>query len=161
MNRRYRVEDFRGLVARFREAVPDLSVSTDIICGFPGETEMQFADSVTLVEETGLDALNISRFWPRPGTEATVLDGQLHGRETKERSRRLSSLWRRISTERNQKWMGWEGEILIDEEGRKGTMVGRNFAYKPVVVDSPVALGEVVEIRVHGATGGYLLGSVV
>ncbi|MBC8497691.1 radical SAM protein, partial [Candidatus Bathyarchaeota archaeon] len=158
MGRRYTVADFRGLVARFREAIPDLSLSTDIICGFPGETEGQFADSVRLVEEMGLDALNISRFWPRPGTEAAELDGQLHGRETKGRSRELSSLWRSLLAERNQSWVGWEGEAVIDEEGRDGTMVGRNLAYKPIVVKSPVLLGDIVTVKITEAKSSYLLG---
>jgi threonylcarbamoyladenosine tRNA methylthiotransferase CDKAL1 len=158
MNRRYTVSDFTGLVARFREAIPDLSLSTDIICGFPGETEGQFADSVRLVEEIGPDALNISRFWPRPGTEAAELEGQLHGRETKVRSRELSSLWRSLLAERNRSWVGWEGEAVIDEEGRDGTMVGRNLAYKPIVVKAPVQLGDIVTVKITEARGSYLLG---
>ena len=158
MNRRYTVADFRDLVARFREAIPDLSLSSDIICGFPGETEEQFADSVKLVVEIGPDALNISRFWPRPGTEAAGLNGQLHGRETKKRSRKLSSLWRSMLAKRNQSWVGWEGEAVIDEEGRDGTMVGRNFAYKPIVVKSPVQLGEIIPVKITEAKSSYLLG---
>ena len=161
MNRRYTVSDFTGLVARFREAIPDLSLSTDIICGFPGETEGQFADSVRLVEEMQPDALNISRFWPRPGTEAAELEGQLHGRETKVRSRELSSLWRSLLAERNRSWVGWEGEAVIDEEGRDGTMVGRNMAYKPIVVKAPVQLGDFVTVKVTEAGGSYLLGEAL
>jgi len=161
MNRRYTVSDFTGLVARFGEAIPDLSLSTDIICGFPGETEGQFADSVRLVEEMQPDALNISRFWPRPGTEAAELEGQLHGRETKVRSRELSSLWRSLLAERNRSWVGWEGEAVIDEEGRDGTMVGRNMAYKPIVVKAPVQLGDFVTVKVTEAGGSYLLGEAL
>ena len=161
MNRRYTVSDFTGLVARFGEAITDLSLSTDIICGFPGETEGQFADSVRLVEEMQPDALNISRFWPRPGTEAAELEGQLHGRETKVRSRELSSLWRSLLAERNRSWVGWEGEAVIDEEGRDGTMVGRNLAYKPIVVKAPVQLGDFVTVKVTEAGGSYLLGEAL
>ena len=161
MNRRYTVDDFRRLVAGFREAIPGLSLSTDIICGFPGETEEQFADSLRLVEETQLDALNISRFWPRPGTEAAGLEGQLHGRETKERSRELSSLWRGMLARRNRGWVGWEGEAVIDEEGREGTMVGRNLAYKPIVVRAPVKLGDIVTVNITEGKGSYLLGEKI
>jgi threonylcarbamoyladenosine tRNA methylthiotransferase CDKAL1 len=158
MNRRYTVADFRDLVEKFRETIPDLSLSTDIICGFPGETAEQFADSLKLVGEIGPDALNISRFWPRPGTEAAELDGQLHGRETKKRSRELSSLWRSMLAERNQSWIGWEGEAVIDEEGRDETMVGRNLAYKPIVVKSPVRLGDIITVKITEAKSSYLLG---
>jgi MiaB-like tRNA modifying enzyme len=160
MKRRYNVEDFRRIVARFRDSFPGLSISTDIICGFPGETEEQFADSLRLVEEIEPDVLNISRFWPRPGTEAEGLDGQLHGRDTKRRSRMLSALWRRLSFERNRGWTGWRGDILIDEAGQGGSVVGRNFAYKPVVLPEPVDLGEFVEVEITGAERGYLLGKI-
>jgi threonylcarbamoyladenosine tRNA methylthiotransferase CDKAL1 len=161
MNRRYTASDFRGLVAGFREAIPDVSLSTDIICGFPGETEEQFADSLRLVQEIQPDALNISRFWPRPGTEAAELNGQLHGRETKGRSRELSSLWRSLLAEKNRGWVGWVGEAVIDEEGKDETMVGRNLAYKPIVVKAPVKLGEIITVRITEAKGSYLLGETV
>jgi MiaB-like tRNA modifying enzyme len=158
MGRRYTVNDYRGLVARFREEIPLLSVSTDIICGFPGETEDQFEESMRLVEETRPDVLNISRFWPRPGTEAASMDGQLHGRITKERSRRLSRLWRDLSLEGNLRWVGWEGEALVDEAGKSGGMVARNIAYKPIVLKDPVRVGDFVEVRVTEAMRGYLIG---
>ncbi len=158
MRRRYTVDDFKKIVARFREAFPLLSLSTDVICGFPGEDKGQFADSVGLVEDIQPDTLNISRFWPRPGTEAAEMDGQLHGRVTKRRSRELSTLWGRLSVERNRRWIGWEGEIVIDKEGRDKTMIGRNYAYKPVVVDAQLPLGAFVNAEVLGARRGYLMG---
>jgi MiaB-like tRNA modifying enzyme len=158
MGRRYTVDDYRGLVARLREEIPLLSISTDIICGFPGETEDQFEESMRLVEETRPDVLNISRFWPRPGTEAASMEGQLHGRVTKERSRRLSGLWRDLSLEGNLRWVDWEGEALVDEAGRTGGMVARNIAYKIIVIREPVRVGDFVEVRVTEAMRGYLIG---
>ena len=157
MRRRYTVDDFQSLVARFREALPDLSLSTDIICGFPSETETQFRESMRLVEEVQPDVLNISRFWPRPGTEAAQMEGQLHGRETKKRSRMLTRLWRRLSLERGLRWVGWNGEILIDELGREGSLIGRNYAYKPIVVREATGLGDFVKVMVSEARVGYLL----
>jgi threonylcarbamoyladenosine tRNA methylthiotransferase CDKAL1 len=112
------------------------------------------------VEEVGPDVLNISRFWPRPGTEAEGMNGQLHGRETKKRSRMLSALWRRLSFEKNRGWTGWRGDVLIDEAGRGGSVVGRNFAYKSVVLREPVDLGEFVEVEITGTGRGYLLGKI-
>ena len=158
MGRRYTVADYRGLVWRFREEIPLVSISTDIICGFPGETEDQFEESMRLVEETRPDVLNISRFWPRPGTEAASMEGQLHGRVTKERSRRLTGLWRDLSLEGNLRWVGWEGEAFVDEVGRSGGMVARNIAYKPIVIRDPVRIGDFVEVRVTEAMRGYLVG---
>jgi tRNA A37 methylthiotransferase MiaB len=160
MRRRYSVDDFQGLVRRFREAFPLLTLSTDVICGFPRETEEQFQDSLRLIEEVKPEVLNISRFWPRPGTVAEAMDGQLHGRETKDRSRRLSALWRRQSLEGSQRWKGWEGEILVDEVGKEGSMVGRNFAYKAVVIREKASLGDFVRVKVTEAHGGYLSGLI-
>lgn len=161
MRRRYSVDDFRELVARFREFFPRLSLSTDIICGFPGETEEQFDDSLRLVGEVTPDVLNISRFWPRPGTKAAEMEGQLHGRETKRRSRRLTGLWKRLSLEGNRRWVGWKGEVIIDEQGRGDSMMGRNFAYKPVVVKEATELGDIIDVRVTDPRSGYLLAQIV
>jgi tRNA A37 methylthiotransferase MiaB len=155
------VDDFRVLVGRFREEFPLLSVSTDIICGFPKETEDQFVESMRLVEETRPDVLNISRFWPRPGTEAAAMEGQHHGRVTKERSRHISGLWRDLSLEGNLRWVGWEGEVLVDEAGRSGGMVARNPSYKPVVLRDPVSMGFITRVRVVEAMRGYLVGETV
>ena len=156
MHRMYNVDEFKGLVARFREAHPCLGVSTDIICGFPGETEEQFQDSLDLIEWLRPDVLNISRYWERPGTEAAAMPGKLHGRDTKARSRRLTEAWKRLAVEAGDRWLGWEGEILLDELGRDGTKVGRNYAYKAVAVETDARLGESIQVRVTGAGVGYL-----
>lgn len=158
MKRRYNVEEFKHLVARFREEIPEISISTDIICGFPGETEDQFRDSLRLVEEIQPDSLNISRFGPRPGTEAAEMRPQLPGWGTKRRSRLLTRLWRDLSAERNRRWVGWSGEVLIDERGRGETWVGRNYTYKPVVLKANAHLGDFVRARIFEARRQYLLG---
>ncbi|MFO8015904.1 MAG: radical SAM protein, partial [Candidatus Woesearchaeota archaeon] len=139
MNRRYTAEDFRRIIRRFREEIPDMTVSTDIICGFPGETEEQFNDSVELIKEIRPDVLNISRFWPRPGTPAESME-QFPTRITKERSQKLTKAFHDIAREKNRAWIGWKGKVLIDEKGKAGTgtMIGRNYAYKPVVVRAAV-----------------------
>ncbi|MBD3309760.1 tRNA (N(6)-L-threonylcarbamoyladenosine(37)-C(2))-methylthiotransferase [Candidatus Woesearchaeota archaeon] len=140
MRRRYTVEDFRQIVRDFRAHVPGLTIATDIICGFPGETREQFRDSLRLIDETKPDVLNRSRFWPRPKTEAAAMPDQVHPKETKERSRELSSIFEWIAFERNKLWERWEGYIIIDEKGKKEdgrqSWQGRNYAYKPVVVFS-------------------------
>jgi MiaB-like tRNA modifying enzyme len=161
MRRKYSVDDFREIVERVRKSIPKLTLSTDIICGFPGETEEQFQDSIKLIEEIEPDVLNISRFWPRPGTDASKMKDQIHGRITKERSRKLSMLWRHLSKEANQRWIGWEGEILIDKSGKGQSMVGRNFAYKPVVLKEDINIGDITKVRVTEANPGYLIGSIV
>ena len=161
MNRRYTVQEFKHIVERLRDAFPDMGVSTDIICGFPGETPGQFRESLDLIEWLRPDVLNISRFWLRPGTEAAELPGRLHGRDTKKRSRVMTELWKRLAVQAGERWLGWEGEILIDEEGRAGSMVGRNYVYKAVAVKGEPRLGEYVTVRVVGAGVGFLEAEIV
>jgi len=131
MNRPYSVDDFKKVVKRFRQEIPEMTFSTDIICGFPNETKEQFMQSVALIKETMPDVLNISRFVPRRGTIAAKMEGQLQINEKKERSAYLTEVHKWVAFERNRLWRNWKGEIIIDEIGAKDNAIfGRNFAYK-------------------------------
>ncbi|MBW2980577.1 tRNA (N(6)-L-threonylcarbamoyladenosine(37)-C(2))-methylthiotransferase [Candidatus Woesearchaeota archaeon] len=151
MNRNYTVDDFKMIVDEFRKQVPNLTLSTDIICGFPTETEEQFNDSLNLIKELKPDVLNISRFQPRAGTEAAKME-QLDGGLIKDRSRILTDIFGNISRMNNEEWLDWSGTVLIDEEGKEETMIGRNFAYKPVVLDGKFKLGDIVKVKIRKAT---------
>lgn len=156
MNRSYSVKDFERIVSTFRKQMPEITLSTDIICGFPGETEAAFEKTIDLVRRVKPDIINVSRFFPRPGTRAENMR-QLPIEEAKSRSRYLSRIAKEISYERNKLWLDWEGRILIDERGKDDTWVGRNFAYKPVVVQSQEDLfGEFVSVRVDDVFPTYL-----
>ena len=157
MNRFYSVKDFKTIVSCFREGFPRITIATDVICGFPGESEEAFEGTLKLVEEVQPDIVNVSRFFPRPGTPAKGME-QLSTLTVKARSRRIADLARRISSERNKAWLGWEGKVLVDEVGSKaGSLIGRNFAYKPVVLrtDEPL-LGRFVDVRIVRASPTYL-----
>ncbi len=158
MGRQYSVRDFKKIVSAFRKQIPEITISTDVICGFPGETKQQFMDSVALIEDVKPDVLNISRFQARPGTDAAKMIGQLHGNETKKRSQLLTEVFDRISLERNKQWIGWAGKMLVDEPGKKGTktFVGRNYCYKPVVVKGTFKLGQEVDVKIVSAEKNYL-----
>ncbi|MBM3292574.1 tRNA (N(6)-L-threonylcarbamoyladenosine(37)-C(2))-methylthiotransferase, partial [Candidatus Bathyarchaeota archaeon] len=157
MNRYYKVEDFKYLISKFRLEISALSVSTDIICGFPGETKEQFNESLELIEWLKPDVLNISKFGLRPRTEAKNMK-QIPGYEIKNRSVELTKRWKKISSDQNQTWINWEGEILIDEYGRNLTIVGRNFCYKTIVVDTSSKLGSIINVKVSESRQGYLKG---
>jgi MiaB/RimO family radical SAM methylthiotransferase len=149
MNRLYSVEDFKKVVRTFRKRFPKMTIATDVICGFPGENRGAFEHTLQLIDEVQPDILNVSKFFPRPRTPAAEMR-QLPPQEVKERSRKVAELARKVSLERNQGWLGWEGEIVIDEEGKRPTSwIGRNFAYRPIVVRSDEILhGRFVDVRV-------------
>lgn len=156
MRRKYTVKEFKGVADRLREAYPDMGISTDIICGFPGETDAQFRDSLDLITWLRPDVLNINRFWERPGTDAAKMPGRLHGRDTKERSRRMTILWKELAVDVGNRWLGWEGEILLTEDGKNDTKVGRNYVYKTVAVKTDAPLGSFIRVKVKGVGVGFL-----
>jgi len=161
MRRGYDVELFKRVIASFKARIPRVTLSTDVIVGFPGEASSDFAQTVSLIEEIRPDILNISRFFPRPRAEASALP-RLGVEELKTRSRRLLELHRSIALESNQRWIGWRGRALVDEAGKGQTWSCRNYAYKPIVVASPKRLlGRFVEVEVCDARPTYLLGNVL
>lgn len=161
MKRRYTVEEFKKIVISFREKIPDITIATDVICGFPGESRDAFEQTLKLIEEVEPDITNISKFFPRPNTPASKMR-QVDTREVAARSRMMTELASKISLKRNERWLGWEGEILIDEKGSGGSWIGRNYAYKPIVVNSKRdLLGEFVNVRIVEAHVNYLSAKII
>ncbi|MFQ5759106.1 MAG: radical SAM protein, partial [Candidatus Bathyarchaeia archaeon] len=158
MQRFYTIEDFNQIVAMFRKAIPNITIATDVICGFPGETSEAFEKTMHLIEKVKPDIVNVSKFFPRPNTPAEKLEPKIPPSEIKERSKKMAELVRRIALEKNQAWKDWKGQILVDEKGKKpGSWIGRNFAYKPVVVKSRESLlGRIVNVHVVKAFQTYL-----
>ncbi len=161
MKRRYKASDFSRIVSRFRESIPSITISTDVIVGFPGEAPEDFRNTVELIKATKPDIVNVSKFGARPGTQAAKMQ-QLDNRTVKGRSAEMSGLVRRLALERNMGWRGWKGDILVTERGRHDMQyVGRNFAYKPVLVESGHdLLGRTVKVEIKGAEVTHLQGVV-
>jgi len=164
MRRFYTAAKFKKIVDAFRVEFPELTLATDVIVGFPGETAEAFKNTLKLLEEVKPDVVNVSKFFARPKTAASQMQDDLVERdEIKRRSTVASKLAKRISFERNQRWVGWVGEVLVDEKGKvEGSWVGRNFAYKPVAIRSTDnLLGKTVKIKVVEASTSYLKGALV
>lgn len=161
MKRQYTVEEFKEIVKSFREEVPEITLSTDIICGFPGESPDDFERTLNLVEEVKPDIVNISKFFLRPNTPAENME-QLDSREVKDRSRRLTRLVNTVSFNRNKRWLNWTGEVLVDERGKGDSWIGRNVTYKPIVIKtSEDVFGRFVRVNVVQAFKTYLEGELV
>jgi len=157
MNRRYTSEDFLNVVDAFRKEIPEITISTDIIVGFPSETEAQFEDSLKIIKKIKPDVLNLSRYAAREGTIAAKMK-QLATNTLKQRSRIMTTLYRETALENNKKWLDWKGKILIDEKGKNDSWIGRNYCYKPVVVKGNFNLGDEIEVKIYDATSFDLRG---
>ena len=157
MNRKYTVEDFIKVVETFRRELPEITISTDIIVGFPSETQEQFEDSLNIIKKIKPDVLNLSRYAAREDTIAAKMK-QLSTNTLKQRSRIMANLHREIAFENNKKWLKWQGKILIDERGKNNSWVGRNYCYKPVIVKGDFMLGDETDVRIIDATSFDLRG---
>jgi threonylcarbamoyladenosine tRNA methylthiotransferase CDKAL1 len=162
MRRFYTVTEFKGIVAAFRKAYPQITLSTDVIVGFPGETKEAFQNTLGLIQEVQPNIVNVSKFFARPKTAAWEMRREAIDKlEIKRRSAEAAAMVRQTSFARNKQWLGWEGNILVDEKGSiAGTWVGRNFAYKPIAVRSPKnLLGETLHVKVVKAAEAHLWGT--
>jgi threonylcarbamoyladenosine tRNA methylthiotransferase CDKAL1 len=153
MHRKYTADDYIEIVKRLRKEMPDLTITTDVICGFPGESDEQFVNTVEVINETKPDALNISRFWKRPHTKAAEME-QVPIDIVRDRSQRMGSVFSWLAFENSKRWLFWQGDILIDEEGKEGTgqWIGRNYAYKQVVLEGNYKIGQKVKVKVMNTT---------
>ena len=158
MKRGHTAETFKNIVKRFKTKFPQFTISTDIIVGFPTETEQDFEKTIELLLETKPDIVNLSKYSRRPKTEAAKLD-QLQVSKIRRRSRIISDLIKEICLENNQKWIGWKGKVLFDEVS--DNIKGRNFAYKPIFIkEDHVKVGECHNIEIIDATPHSLLGKI-
>ena len=156
MHRGYKVEDFMELVDRLREGIPEISIATDIITGFPGETDEDHELTKTMIKDLHADTLNITRFSSRPGTEAAGME-QLHGRILKERSTELTDLKNQVEYDVNKRLIGQRFRSLATEKGKEGTIVRTPF-YRPVVIREDIPLGTFVDVEVTDCRSTYLFG---
>ena len=161
MNRSYTAEEFVEMVERFRSEYPDITISTDIIVAFPGESDERFRNTVELLKRVKPDITNITRFSPRPLTKARLFDERVPTDVAKERSKYLTKLCREISRERNERYVGRRFRALVIERGKGDTYIARTSNYKPVVLKEEVRLGDFVDVEISSARDTYLIGKLI
>jgi threonylcarbamoyladenosine tRNA methylthiotransferase CDKAL1 len=163
MRRGHTANTFKKAILEFRRRIPEMTISTDIIVGFPSETEDDFKETLDLVERSNPDIVNISRYSSRSGTEAYGWKcNRVKSEVSKERSERVYALTKTIAKKRNSLWQHWEGDIIIDEIGQLPQ--GRNYAYKPVVISTPdrqLLLGESARVRIHDFSSFSLKANII
>jgi len=158
MNRGYSRKEYLELIKYFRKNIKELTLATDIIVGFPTETENEFEDTLNLIKKCEFDIVNISRFGQRKNIEANK-HKELSGTIKKGRSRKATILCSKMAIENNKKSIGRIKEVLITEIGKNNTSIGRTKEYKTIVISGKQNIGETIKIKITGAKSGYLLGS--
>ena len=159
MKRGHTAQTFRDVVEKFRAKFEKFTISTDVIVGFPTETEEDFEKTLDLLQETKPDIVNLSRYSQRPGTDAAEMK-QIDVLQVKKRSKIAYQLISKISEENNQKWIGWEGQVMFDEE-YENQVRGRNFAYKPIFVNQKPKIGQISTVKITDATTHSLIGKIL
>ncbi len=160
MGRRYLAEDFLRIIDDFRKSVGDISIITDVIAGFPGETEEDFRQTMYLLDILQPDKVNITRYSSRPGTPASLMY-DMPDRIKKDRSRELTRLWLEIAARRNRRYEGMTLEALVTEPGRGNTMKARAMNYTGIVIEGRPALGSTMKVNVTQSNAFYLTGRVL
>ena len=158
MKRGHTSETFREIVKKTKERFENFTISTDIIVGFPSETEEDFQKTIALLDETKPDVVNLSKYSARPGTDAAELK-QIDAAEIKRRSKVIFTQINKISLKSNEKWIGWKGKVLFDENTEEG-IKGRNYAYKPISIDEKVNIGQSHIVEITKATRKRLIGKI-
>jgi tRNA-2-methylthio-N6-dimethylallyladenosine synthase len=161
MRRSYRRERYLGWLERIRDAIPQIAVSTDIIVGFPGETEEDFEDTLDVVARARFDQAYTFQYSPRPGTTAAAMPDQLPKDVVQARFDRLVALQQEISLERMREQVGTTVEILVEGTGRKGRVQGRTRTNRVVHVDGDHAPGTFLDARIGAARPHHLEGELV
>ncbi len=161
MNRKYDVNDFLNIVKKFREQFSEITLSTDVIVGFPTETEDQFSKTIELLKKVKPDIINITRFSARPKTTAKKMNGRIKTEIVKERSKKLTEICKNISYEKNKDHFDKKYNVLITEKGKNNTFVGRNDNYKPVVLKEDVEIGKFYKVKIDDYKSTYLVGSII
>lgn len=157
MNRRYSSDEFLDIVGSFHESVEDLSVHTDVIAGFPGETEEDFRQTLDIIKLLDPDKVNVTRFSRRPGTPAAEAY-DMPDRFKKDRSRRLTRQWMEIAAKKNLRYVGETLKALVTERGRGVTMKARSANYTGIVVPGALKLGCWRKVRIIRSNPFYLEG---
>jgi len=162
MNRRHTRAEYLDVVRRLRDARPDLALSSDFIVGFPGETESDFAATLSLVDEIGFSGAFSFKYSPRPGTPGAEMDDQVDDDTKSERLQRLQEAIERSQAAFNRRCLGGTFDVLFERPGRHdGQLVGRSPYLQPVQITAPAALiGDIAAVTITEIASNSLFGAL-
>jgi MiaB-like tRNA modifying enzyme len=163
MKRKETREYFVKLIKKLRKNISNLVIATDIIVGFPNETEEDYLLSESLIKELTPTIVNISKYTDRPGTDAARMKRKIPSKIKASRSKRLTEICKEISRSQLKTWIGWKGNVIIDDVGKEKTQVkGRNNSYLPVVISNATnTIGTIQEVIITDSTTNFLIGEII
>jgi threonylcarbamoyladenosine tRNA methylthiotransferase MtaB len=160
MNRHYTAADFIERITRLRQEIKDLAITTDVIVGFPGESESEFMQTVETIKAAGFSKLHVFKYSPRKGTPAAGFDGQIPSKVKDERSAVLIELGKRLSETYVSQYLGKELEVLIERDlGDYLSGISGNYIRVHCTGASENA-GRIVKVSIDNQDGEKLIGTV-
>ena len=165
MNRKYKIADYKKLIKKTRDKIPDIAVTTDIIVGFPGETKEQFENTKQLFLEVKYDMAYVSQYSPRPNTVAAKLDDNVGRDDTNSRENELMEIIGKTSLENSKEYLDKIYPVLIEKKNKKGECVGKAKSFKIVKIsnsdDFKDLEGDIVDVLIERVQELGLRGRVI
>ena len=163
MNRPYTVEEFKDMVEQIRDRIPEIAITTDVIVGFPGESEADFSATCEVVEDLAFSSVHVFKYSKREGTPAAKFDEQVHSRVKKQRSKKLREIAKKLDKNYQEKFIGTRQQVLLEDrrDNQTGLLTGLTDNYLRVLVDAPDEWqGELVTVKLK-AENNNLYGELV
>ncbi|SHH34261.1 threonylcarbamoyladenosine tRNA methylthiotransferase MtaB [Caloranaerobacter azorensis DSM 13643] len=163
MNRKYTTEEYLSIVKLIRKYMPDVGLTTDIIVGFPGETDEEFEETYNFVKEIGFSRIHVFKYSPRKGTPAAKFKNQVDGKIKAERSRKLIELGEELNKVFNRRFIGKIMNVLFEEKvrGATGLMEGYTTNYIRVMAKGDISIeGEILPVKMNRISGENLIGEI-
>jgi len=153
MNRNYTIEQYKKIISKIRQKIPQINISTDIIVGFPGETKKQFAHTKKLMKKIKFDMAYIAQYSPRPNTNAAKLKDNISTKEKKKRDKILNQILTKTALQNNQKYIGQKTEALVINPYQAKTK-----SFKKIKLDKPAVPGAFISCQITAAQAWRLIG---
>ncbi len=165
MNRKYSVKHYVNLIKKIRRTMPDASITTDIIVGFPGETKKQFDNSAKLMKQVKFDLAYIVRYSPRPGTAAFKMADNVSQAEKKRREEKLMKILRKTALANNKKYIGKIVKVLVEGKNKRNELFGSTETAKAVKISNAFGngnlVGKFVNVKISKAQDFGLAGEII
>lgn len=161
MHRPYNIEQYRQEMARIRDAVPEIALSTDLMVGFPGETDVQFMNSLLFCDEIAFSSMHIFKYSPREGTPAATYPNQISNEIKDQRSKQMQEVAEKNMMQYMKNHIGQCVEVLMEEENNEGLWMGHTDNYLHVAVAERCEKNTVVLVKLEKIEGKLLIGKII